>query len=558
VILEFARRREDGVGTNLDGAPAPPFWIYLLSSLELISPCVLGDVSSEILRGLALWEKPTILVPGDEPPAQSRLILVGAGALPVTKLASLIQSKRPEQAIWLDASLEDEADITKDLRSRRTWWFLPEGIPRDSIRVNHALHSLDRNREAAVAVRIPAQRQTGRKRNRALRIATRVLRRLHLELQSNHNGWGAFAEMVPGGEPRMQVSSQGTLFLGAAPSAPPAWLLQTARLSDVDLTRRSWSILPARGFRSQKVSFFFGEKPGDAEPEPLAIKMTQDPQFNDRLLNEHCALSILGMRKDFPEEMIPRPLFAGTHRGLAVIGQTKLAGDPFASRSSGEADCPIAARALAAVHDLAITSAHPASGLDHAEAIQALLRKLENIYRPGTEILQCATNAVQELARLERVPTVFLHGDPEPQNMIVGTGGRIALLDWENAELDGPPLWDHYSFFIAYARFSLERSGIRPTPHSIARRLLFPSPWSDWMVRSTASLTARLQVPAAAVEPLLISHAAVMAVRESWRLSPLRLNRGTWIRWMGEIVRNRDRSPALAALRLAGSPSKSS
>jgi hypothetical protein len=528
MILEFARRRNDRVGSNLDGAVAPPFWAYLLSSLELIFPCVLGEVSPDITRGIALWEEPTRLASGEEIPERARLLLIGPGAF-ANGVRTWIGAKGRDQAIWADPSTAEQ--IAKELGVPHTWWLLPEGTPRNSL--------ANGNRHArGIPIRIPARQSRG-KRNRAIRIATRVLRRFRL-VPPERNWQVPFAELVPGGEPRTSVDTEGTLFLPDAPCDPPNWLLEIARLSDVDLAGRDWSILPARGFRSQKVSFFFGEKKGSVEPDSIAIKMTQDAQFNERLLNEHRALSLLTAREHFAVEGIPRPLFAGSHRGLAVIGQTKVPGEPFASLASGKVDCPVAARGLEAIHDLAVRSARNARGVEHAEAIKLLLQKLEDIYRPGAELLQAAHQAVDALARIEHVPTVFLHGDPEPQNMIVGTGGRIALLDWENAELDGPPLWDHFSFVIAYTRLSLERSGIRPTPRSVANRLLSPSPWSEWMTRSTSALATRLNMPPEAAAPLLTLHAAVMAVREAWRLNPARVSRGMWIRWMGELVRRRD------------------
>jgi aminoglycoside phosphotransferase (APT) family kinase protein len=247
--------------------------------------------------------------------------------------------------------------------------------------------------------------------------------------------------------------------------------------------------------------------------------------------------------------MIPRPLFSGSHRGLALIAQTKVPGESFAKLTSATAECPVAARALDAIHALTVSSAQGASGSQHAQAIQELLRKFQETYLPESELWQAAQDALQQLRAIERVPTVFLHGDPEPQNLIVGVNGDIALIDWENAEIEGPPLWDHFSFLISYARFSLERSGVRPTSAAVAHRLFLSSSWSDWVMRSTRTLTERLQMPETAIEPLLILHAAVMSVRELWRLPVGRLGKGVWIRWMGELVRCRDRTPVLAAWR---------
>ncbi|HET9887545.1 MAG TPA: hypothetical protein VFR10_08530, partial [bacterium] len=291
MILEFARRRNDGVGSNLDGAVAPPFWAYLLSSLELIFPCVLGEVSPEITQGIALWEEPTRLAPGEQIPERTRLLLMGPGAF-ANGVKSWIGAKSRDQAIWADPSTAEQ--IAKELGVPHNWWLLPEGMARNS--------SANGNHNArGTPIRIPARRQSRGKRNRAIRIAARVLRRLQI-VPAERNWQAPAAELVPGGEPRASVDTEGTLFLPDAPCDPPNWLLEIARLSDVDLAGRDWSILPARGFRSQKVSFFFGEKKGSAEPDSIAIKMTQHAQFNERLLNEHRALSVLTAREPFAME----------------------------------------------------------------------------------------------------------------------------------------------------------------------------------------------------------------------------------------------------------------
>jgi len=551
MILEFARRGTDQVGSNVQGAFAPPLWAYLLPSLELISPCSVGDVSSELRRSVGSWENSQPLLPGEDVPPRCRLLLVGPGAQLPSEMRARLQATNPGLAIFAEASAAEE--IAPGLGFPRTWWFLPDEMPRSWMRRTQGVDFKRENGALSYAIRIPKAGQSRRSYQRALRIAARAFRRLHILNGRTRGPSMPAAALAPGGAPRSSLASEGALYLSATPALPPEWLLEIARLSHVELVGREWSILPSRGFRSQKVSFFFGPKVGTKEPEPLAIKMTQAAEFNGRLLNEHRALSLLSVREDFPHRMIPRPLFSANHRGLALIAQTKLPGDSFIERSSGGANCPVAARALEAIHTLTVSSARAASGSDHGEAIGELLRRFREAYRPENELWQAAESALEQLTAIARVPSVFLHGDPEPQNLIVEEDGEIALIDWENAEVEGPPLWDHFSFLISYARFSLERSGIRPTSASVARRLFSPSPWADWVVRSTADLTARLQMSEAAIEPLLILHAAVMSVRELWRLPAGRLGKGTWIRWMGELVRCRDRTPVLAAWRRSSS-----
>jgi hypothetical protein len=172
MILEFARRRNDRVGSNLDGAVAPPFWAYLLSSLEVIFPCVLGEVSPDITQGIALWEEPTRLAPGEKIPERTRLLLVGPGAV-ANGMRAWIGAKNRDHAIWADPSLAEQ--IAKELGAPNTWWLLPEGTPRNSLCAAAPLLSSENNHAHGVPIRIPARRQSRGKRNRAVRIATRAM-----------------------------------------------------------------------------------------------------------------------------------------------------------------------------------------------------------------------------------------------------------------------------------------------------------------------------------------------------------------------------------------------
>jgi hypothetical protein len=271
--------------------------------------------------------------------------------------------------------------------------------------------------------------------------------------------------------------------------------------------------------------------------------------FNARLLNEYHGLAALAERASLPERMVPRPVFLGTHGGLAVVAESMLPGSPFPLHSSGQADCPTAARAIEGIGRLAAATARPATGADHAKAIADLVAHLREIYRPDAELLGSVEEALGALARAGTVPTVFLHGDPGDWNLLVAPDGEIGFLDWENSETEGPPLWDLFWFVHSYAGFAAERSGIRATPAACARRLLEPTAEAEAMVRATRGLALRLGVDVAAIEPLFVLHAVAMAVREAWRLPPEDPGRGRCFGWLREVVARRASSPILARLR---------
>ena len=63
------------------------------------------------------------------------------------------------------------------------------------------------------------------------------------------------------------------------------------------------------------------------------------------------------------------------------------------------------------------------------------------------------------VAPLRTIPSslVFTHGDLSHPNILIRQGGRLGVLDWENAEPRGLPMGDLF-FFLTYATFALSRT----------------------------------------------------------------------------------------------------
>ena len=150
--------------------------------------------------------------------------------------------------------------------------------------------------------------------------------------------------------------------------------------------------------------------------------------------------------------------------------------------------------------------------------------RLIDVDAPSTSLTQAPRLAVEVaglqiesekaedvLARLERVdgphdlPAVWVHGDFAPWNFRWMDGEKIAVVDWEKASPDGPPLYDLVHFYLIQdflfgeqrldsrsyrqaARGYLQALGIDPTLHD---RLFELALCKSWTVAVKAGETAR-------------------------------------------------------------------
>lgn len=60
-----------------------------------------------------------------------------------------------------------------------------------------------------------------------------------------------------------------------------------------------------------------------------------------------------------------------------------------------------------------------------------------------------------------QIPLVLVHGDFTPWNLKKQAGGKIAAIDWEDANMKGLPLWDLCHFFLMQAHLFKERNPIK-------------------------------------------------------------------------------------------------
>jgi hypothetical protein len=331
-------------------------------------------------------------------------------------------------------------------------------------------------------------------------------------------------------------------------AGPPEYIRAIAAGSGVDLENRRWGLAAPGEYPSQKVLCFLFPSAGDA-PESV-VKITRDPDLNFRLENEGRALTILREHGVGTDETLPRPLFSGSHRGLAVLGESAIEGVPFRERTQATADCPYARAAVEWLIDLGKATASPARpGAQGAlSELDALCERFTRTYRLEPQEEDFLAGHADALVRGgDGFPLVFQHGDPGPWNVLVTPDGRPAFLDWEAAEPRGMPLWDLFHFLRSYGLLVSRAAGTREPLQSFAEQFLESSAVNRLLVDATSRFCAQTGLPADLVEPLFYTCWVHRALKEAATLPTHRLESGRYVGILRLAIERRD-SPGLSTL----------
>ena len=251
----------------------------------------------------------------------------------------------------------------------------------------------------------------------------------------------------------------------------------------------------------------------------MVIKVTRDPAYSSRLLNERRALQML--ERAVVTATIPRPLFAGFHRGLAVVGETAVDGSPFAKLSDGSPTCPHLRSAIEFAHELGEvrTGGREASPSQLEPALVHLAGLFRGLCRPSPHVIRQLELDVAALLA-DPPPTVFLHGDLGIWNILVDDAGRVAVLDWENADPLGLPCWDLAQLVLAQGSAALTARGRRLTGATMLELLRPDEPWGELLSTECTRSATRLGFNPGNVAPLLRLGQVLAAVKVSTRRSP--------------------------------------
>jgi hypothetical protein len=312
--------------------------------------------------------------------------------------------------------------------------------------------------------------------------------------------------------------------------APPAYVRALAAAAGAPVDDCRTALAAPADYPSRKAILFLFR--GDAPRPSFVVKLTRDPAFNDRLENERRALDALAAKGIGDPDTVPRATFFGRHAGLAVLGETAVAGVPFRQVTTARADCPLARRAADWLVDLAARTADPdaAAPADVAGALQQLLERFVALYRPDAAERALLEAQVDAIARSAApFPVVLQHGDPGTWNLLIGEGGRPAFLDWEAAETHGMPLWDLFYFARSVAVTVARRAGTRSALDAFAEHYLDDGPLGRWLGGVVEAYCAQIGLDRALVGPLFLTCWMHRALKEATSLPPEHLQSGRYV-----------------------------
>jgi hypothetical protein len=331
-------------------------------------------------------------------------------------------------------------------------------------------------------------------------------------------------------------------------AGPPDYLRSVAAQAGVRIERGRWGFAAPGDYRTQKLLFFIFA--GAKETPDSVVKMTRDPKLNPRLEREWHALTLLQERGIGDEGTVPRPLFAGRHADLAIVGETAVDGVPFRKQTRATADCPNAHAVVDWLLELGRLTAHtqPTGSPGIAAWLEALLARFTELYRVDPVHGDFLADQVAAIARSEAgLPLVFQHGDPGPWNLLVTREGRPAFLDWEAADPEGLPLWDIFHFLRSFGLAISRRTGRSDPIRSFTEQVLADSDLSRLIAQATTRFCAATALRPELVEPLFYLCWMHRALKEVPRLHPARLDTGRYVNVLRRAIDQRD-APGLRRL----------
>ena len=323
-----------------------------------------------------------------------------------------------------------------------------------------------------------------------------------------------------GGEHRKRLGRRTTggvhvaVRQGSAATSLPTWLDRVVASAVPGAHGTSWDLRVPSAYPSQKAVARVGTSSVD-EPA-LVVKVTRHPRFNLRLENESLALAALHRRGGEVATRVPVERSTAQVAGMAASVQEAIAGQPFLDRSALVASCPVAADAVRAITDLGAATHHAPQEPSPFEALRDVLDAFLDQQRPDRATAAFLIDQVAQLL-VEPPPTVLFHGDLGTWNLLVDQDDRVRILDWESAELHGPPLWDLFYFLRSFAVRAGRRRGL-DRGHAIGRHLLGSSPIAHQAAGWVDAYCWRLGIERHLAEPLFHTCWMHRAVKEQRRL----------------------------------------
>lgn len=308
---------------------------------------------------------------------------------------------------------------------------------------------------------------------------------------------------------------------------PPTWLRALAAGAGIDIADHAWAFAAPGDYPTQKA--LLALEPRDAVGGgPILAKVAIDPVGVPRLDAAATALRRLGSL-EVGGGRVPRLSFSGRAGGLGVLAEAVMPGVPFERLDAGHARTA-AADVVAWFAELALATAAPADPAALRAGLDRITAAYDAAYGPGDAERAAIRARLAAVVEADpSVPSVFLHGDPGVQNLLVDAG-RVAALDWENGDPAGLPLWDVAIFLRSYAVWSSAGRG-RGSRFAAARRHLADgSELTRELAAALEGYRRRLGIAPSLVEPLVTLGWVWLAARDAARLEPGRATEGQAVR----------------------------
>lgn len=538
-------------GANQRGRVSGAAWSYVLPSQELASVVCLGNPSAAAVSRLCLLaDCVQILPPAGSTHLWQRTVAQQAWPNVAVGRAGEVSVSQPPDLVWLVGSRRHlqstEATRWRQLlrqaklvyRERSSAPRLPHAsASRQSASVSLDLHLTPLLGEPRSAV--PAGDEATSRHFRAAGLEedwlSRELRRRGIPFVSaatRRLGLGPLSSRL--------FTRRGLISGGDLPDVhtPPRYLRAAAAAHGVKLEDHRWGLSAKGQYASQKALFFL--YPGADVRPSLVVKISQDPSRSHLLENAYAGMRLLEATEFGAAGRLPRARFAGSTRGLQLVGEEAVAGTAFVRRSKGGSECPYAADAVAALIELGRIGAGQCPTAKVAQTLAGFLDQFLRLYRPSADTSGHLQQQIEALSAAELpIPLVFMHGDPGLQNLVIRPDDRLALLDWENAEQAGMPLWDLFHFLRTYVVWAGRRGMLTSRSAAITEHYLEGASLTDFLVGSVERYRRALQLDGSLIGPLFWTHLLVQALREAPRLDPSELQQGHQLKLLELLVAGR-------------------
>lgn len=322
---------------------------------------------------------------------------------------------------------------------------------------------------------------------------------------------------------------------GARPG-PPAWLVTAAAEAGVDIAGFEWALWCRGEFGSQKLVMFLVAP--DADDPSIVVKITRDPRFNDRLVNESDMLREIERIAPGARGGAPALLFHTTAWGSAVSAQSAVIGSDLREQLARRPE--LIGRVTSWMIDMALATRSTIDRGELRQCLDEILDRYCDLYDVPVQTVRFLRSQVELLAGIE-FDAVMQHGDPGPWNAIITTQDDIAFLDWEAGESRGLPLWD-LLYFLRSASLTLAPRRPWQSRRSRSRRdLIVGSAVGELVAEHVRRYVDATGLDPDAVEPLFHLCWVQRAVKQARRLPAHRRSRGTFHRFVLDAAEGRDR-----------------